>query len=91
MNHEELNDFTPEENKAFADVICEGMKQEDIENLEAAADAAVLEISTMRAFDAITQVIDQMLEHFDYEATVAALEQHIEQIHRAFGDNDEEA
>ena len=35
---ERADDFTWQENKAFADIICEGMKQSDIEMFEFLAD-----------------------------------------------------
>ena len=38
MTHEALEDFTWQENKAYADIICNGIKAVDIQRLEFMAD-----------------------------------------------------
>lgn len=41
--YEGLNDFHWEENKEFADIICEGLKTKDIEYFEALAEAGFID------------------------------------------------
>lgn len=43
MPHEEVPDFTWQENKAYADIICYGLNQMDIEVLQFMADNLMLE------------------------------------------------
>lgn len=46
--HESVEDFSWQENKEFSEIICEGFKQREIEDLEAMADAAIIDLGDGR-------------------------------------------
>lgn len=89
MKHEHIEGFMPEENAAYAELICEGFTEAEIAVLEEESDKGRFNLAVMNVYRQLAQATDFFCLHTNPEVVAAALAMLVNEYEELTGGDDD--